>query len=118
VFELCALLVQTYEVTMIVGHEEISPGRKSDPGPAFPLDKLRDRLLGSGRNEDAPAVPTEAAMVPADAGSANVVFESVTMAVTGKPNTGGTGKPGSGGGTSKPTTGGSKKPGSGGTGKP
>lgn len=56
VFELSALLVKTYGIETIVGHEEISPGRKSDPGPAFPLDRLRERLLGAGRREDAPAM--------------------------------------------------------------
>lgn len=55
VFELCDLLVRKYAIKTIVGHEEISPGRKSDPGPAFPLDRLRDRLLGPGRQEDAAA---------------------------------------------------------------
>lgn len=53
VYELCRQLVKTYNIRHILGHEEISPGRKSDPGPAFPLDKLRDRLLHSNRkNQD------------------------------------------------------------------
>lgn len=43
--ELCALLIATYGIKEIVGHEEISPGRKTDPGPAFPLDKFREGLL-------------------------------------------------------------------------
>jgi N-acetylmuramoyl-L-alanine amidase len=55
VFELSALLAQQYPIRTIVGHEEISPGRKSDPGPAFPLERLRDRILGAGRQEDAAA---------------------------------------------------------------
>jgi N-acetylmuramoyl-L-alanine amidase len=55
VFELSALLAQKYPIRTIVGHEEISPGRKSDPGPAFPLERLRDRILGPGRQEDAAA---------------------------------------------------------------
>ena len=29
----------------IVGHSDIAPGRKTDPGPAFDWDYLRDRLL-------------------------------------------------------------------------
>ena len=51
VYELCRQLMNTYNIKHILGHEEISPGRKSDPGPAFPLDKLRDRLLHSNRKD-------------------------------------------------------------------
>ncbi len=46
--EVCALLIGAYPVKWIVGHEEIAPERKQDPGPAFPLDDLRRRLLGVG----------------------------------------------------------------------
>ena len=49
VYDLCHELMKSYKIKHILGHEEISPGRKSDPGPAFPLDKLRDRLLHSNR---------------------------------------------------------------------
>lgn len=45
VFDVCRVLRDKYGITTIVGHEEISPGRKVDPGPAFPLDKLRSLLL-------------------------------------------------------------------------
>lgn len=45
VAELCELLTRQYNILHILGHEEVSPGRKIDPGPAFPLDKLRNRIL-------------------------------------------------------------------------
>jgi N-acetylmuramoyl-L-alanine amidase len=45
VFEVCRLLVGAYRIRHILGHEEIAPDRKVDPGPAFPLDALRARLL-------------------------------------------------------------------------
>ena len=43
---LCRLLIAEYGIVEIVGHEEIAPDRKIDPGPAFPLDEMRRRLLG------------------------------------------------------------------------
>lgn len=53
VFRLCAALCATYKIREILGHEEIAPGRKDDPGPAFPLDRLRQKLLFKGRDQDA-----------------------------------------------------------------
>lgn len=44
--EICGLLRDEYGIKDIVGHDDISPGRKFDPGPAFPLDWLRDCVLG------------------------------------------------------------------------
>lgn len=44
-FELCAMLRDKYGIKHILGHDEIAPDRKIDPGPAFPMDKLRDRVL-------------------------------------------------------------------------
>ena len=42
VIELCQLLVNTYpSIKYILGHNEISPGRKIDPGKAFPIDRVR-----------------------------------------------------------------------------
>lgn len=49
---ICRLLIQEYGIKHILGHEEISPGRKSDPGPAFPLDRLRNVLLNNDREVD------------------------------------------------------------------
>lgn len=54
--ELCAQLIETYPaIRQILGHEEIAPGRKTDPGPAFPLDTLREQLLGDGRSSNGAA---------------------------------------------------------------
>lgn len=50
-FEICRLLINRYDIKTILGHEEISPGRKTDPGPAFPLDKLREKLLKTDRSD-------------------------------------------------------------------
>jgi N-acetylmuramoyl-L-alanine amidase len=47
IFEVCEAICQTYDIQYIVGHEEIAPCRKQDPGPAFPLDELRRKLLSA-----------------------------------------------------------------------
>ena len=51
-FDICHLLVDHYKIKEILGHEEISPGRKTDPGPAFPLDTLREEVLTDNRKSD------------------------------------------------------------------
>ncbi|MBN2663842.1 MAG: N-acetylmuramoyl-L-alanine amidase [Bacteroidales bacterium] len=51
-YEFVQLLIDTYGIKHILGHEEIAPKRKTDPGPAFPLDRFRDRLLGTTRDQD------------------------------------------------------------------
>ncbi len=49
---ICKLLTQTYSIKYILGHEEIAPGRKIDPGPAFPLNRLRDKILNNRKDDD------------------------------------------------------------------
>lgn len=46
--ELVAALMKKYDIPPehVVGHDEISPTRKVDPGPAFDLEQLRSRLGG------------------------------------------------------------------------
>jgi len=51
VIKVAATLVQHYGIEEIIGHDDISPGRKSDPGPAFPMDAVRARAMG--REDDA-----------------------------------------------------------------
>lgn len=38
---LSKLLVTRYNLDDLVGHDDIAPDRKNDPGPAFPMEKLR-----------------------------------------------------------------------------
>lgn len=44
-------LVNQYGLSDILGHEDISPGRKSDPGPDFPMESVRARLMGRGKDQ-------------------------------------------------------------------
>ena len=44
--DLCTLLLSTYPaIDQLLGHDEIAVGRKQDPGPAFPMQHFRNRLL-------------------------------------------------------------------------
>ena len=60
VSDICEALIEVYPIDLILGHDEISPNRKSDPGPAFPVEKLRERLLVADRSEDGADEPTPA----------------------------------------------------------
>ena len=40
------LLVQQYQLLNILGHEDIAPLRKEDPGPAFPMETFKASVLG------------------------------------------------------------------------
>ena len=51
-FNLCQLLTEMYTIQYLAGHEEIAPKRKTDPGPAFPLDKLRQEILEKDRSQN------------------------------------------------------------------
>lgn len=42
VFNICREVFRHYQLLDVLGHDDISPGRKIDPGPAFPLRELRE----------------------------------------------------------------------------
>jgi len=43
----CQAIANAYpDILDIIGHDDIAPGRKSDPGPAFPMASFRARALG------------------------------------------------------------------------
>ena len=44
--KVASLLNSIYQFTDVLGHEDVSPGRKSDPGPLFPMNSFRSIVLG------------------------------------------------------------------------
>ncbi len=50
--QLSLLLCREYDIKEILGHEDVSPGRKVDPGPAFPLSRLRNMILAEDRSSN------------------------------------------------------------------
>lgn len=49
--ELAQLLVRQYGLKDVIGHEDIAPDRRRDPGPAFPLEHIRAAVLGRSEEE-------------------------------------------------------------------
>ena len=39
------LITKNYDIKEILGHDEIAPSRKQDPGPAFDIEALREKFL-------------------------------------------------------------------------
>jgi len=50
--EVAEALEDHYNFKDILGHDDIAPRRKTDPGPAFPIDHFRSRLFGRGDDEE------------------------------------------------------------------
>ncbi len=60
--ELAQLLVRHYDLKDVVGHEDIAPDRKRDPGPAFPLESVRASVLGRSEEEQERYVVTASSL--------------------------------------------------------
>lgn len=53
VIELAKIIVERYQInpTCVIGHSDIAPGRKVDPGPLFPWKKLYENGVGAWFND-------------------------------------------------------------------
>jgi N-acetylmuramoyl-L-alanine amidase len=47
-FAVSKALVERYRLDDVCGHEDIAPERKNDPGPAFPMEELRESVGFTG----------------------------------------------------------------------
>ncbi len=54
VVNLCRVLVETYKLKFITTHWFVSPGRKVDPNPLFPLEQVRSQVFGRGDKTEPP----------------------------------------------------------------
>jgi len=54
----CAALKKFYNIEQILGHEQVSPGRKWDPGPAFKITEF-SALVESFLSDSAPVAPSD-----------------------------------------------------------
>lgn len=58
--QVAEVLFSTYGLEDVLGHEDIAPGRKTDPGPAFPMAQFKAALVGRHQeDEEAPYDDTE-----------------------------------------------------------
>lgn len=44
--DVAKLICSSYQIREIVGHDDVAPRRKIDPGPAFPMHEFRHAILG------------------------------------------------------------------------
>jgi N-acetylmuramoyl-L-alanine amidase len=72
--EVAKAIIQAYGIKEVLGHDDISPGRKSDPGPAFPMAEFRAAVMGAAPAAAQPAQPA----APKPAAQPTAAFFSTT----------------------------------------
>jgi N-acetylmuramoyl-L-alanine amidase len=92
VLNICITLKEVYSITNILGHDEIAPSRKVDPGPAFPTENIRSRVFGRDEDiEDDPSADEPATEGVVLASKLNIRHGPNSSAdLAGPPLTGGT----------------------------
>ena len=76
--QVAGLLMAEYGLQDLVGHEDIAPHRKCDPGPAFPMASFRSRLMGRMEDSTPTYKTTTVLNIRSGAGTEN-------PAITGSP---------------------------------
>lgn len=57
-FQVASALRKEYGLRAVLGHDDIAPGRKFDPGPAFPMQAFASRLFGRAESAESPRSTT------------------------------------------------------------
>ena len=78
--EVARVLMQGYGLKDVIGHEDIAPGRKTDPGPAFPMQSFKAFVMGR-QDCDAPLCKVSVQLLNIRSGPGSQ-FETVAPALT------------------------------------
>lgn len=73
--EVATALVAHYGIGSVIGHDDIAPGRKQDPGPLFPMGSFRGRVLGRADDRPDVFVTTDTLNIRAGAGAGHALIQ-------------------------------------------